>query len=80
LRDRRPRQGRGHCWSHLDAHHRMMLLPRRSCADMCAPQSKSVRTQTRWAARGCKKTRSQSRVERSAILRATGEQRVNAAP
>jgi len=80
LRGRRPRQGRGHCWSYLDAHHRMMLLPSPGARAQTCPrpsQRASGLKSCSWGC-GCKKTRSQTRVERSAILLATGERRVNA--
>jgi len=79
LRDRRPRQGRGHCWSHLDAHQDdapSQALVRRHVR---APVERASGFKSCSWGCGCQKTRSQTRVERSAILPATGERRVKAA-
>ena len=76
LLDRRPRQGRGHCWSHLDAH------------QDDAPSQALVRTHVRAPVKerqdsnpvpgdAVGKRRGHKR-ERSAVLRASGEWRVNA--
>lgn len=80
LRDRRPRQGRGHCWSHLDAHQDNAPSQAFVRRHVRAPVERASGFKSCSWGCGCEKTRSQTRVERSAILLASGERRVNARP